>query len=73
MEQEGSLPCSQRSTSGPFPEPDASSPHPSTLFPQDPFSYYLSVYANSFQVASSFRFSNQNIVCISHLSRFFTV
>jgi len=29
MEPEGSLPCSQRPGTGPYPEPDASSSHPS--------------------------------------------
>jgi len=33
MEPEGSLPCSQESANGPYPEPDESSPHPSTPFP----------------------------------------
>jgi hypothetical protein len=33
MEPEGSLLCSQESTTNPYPEPDESSPHISTLFP----------------------------------------
>jgi hypothetical protein len=33
MEPEGSLPCSQWPTTGPEPEPDASSPKLSTPFP----------------------------------------
>jgi hypothetical protein len=32
MEPEGSLPCSQKPTIGPHPEPDESSPHPHVLF-----------------------------------------
>jgi hypothetical protein len=32
MEPEDSLPCSQESAKGPYPEPDESSPHPPTLF-----------------------------------------
>jgi hypothetical protein len=37
MESEGSLPCPQDPAIGPYPELDASSPHPPTLFPYDPF------------------------------------
>jgi len=33
MEPEGSLPCPQEPTTGPYPKPDASSPQLSTLFP----------------------------------------
>jgi hypothetical protein len=36
MEPEGSSPCSQGSTIGPYPEPDESSPELSTLFLYDP-------------------------------------
>jgi len=32
MESEGSLPCSQDAATGPYPKPDASSPHIPTLF-----------------------------------------
>jgi len=36
MEPKISLSCSEESTTGPYPEPDASRPHLPTLFPQDP-------------------------------------
>jgi hypothetical protein len=37
METEGSSPRSQQPATGPYPEPDESSPHPPTLFSEDPF------------------------------------
>jgi hypothetical protein len=37
MEPEGSLLCSQQPATVPYPEPDESSPHPPTIFPQDSF------------------------------------
>jgi len=33
MECEGSLPCSERPATGPYPKPDEFSPYPPTLFP----------------------------------------
>jgi hypothetical protein len=37
MEPAGSLSCSQKSSSGPYPKPDQSSIQHPTLFIQDPF------------------------------------
>jgi hypothetical protein len=34
METEDTLPRSQETATGPYPEPDESSPHPHALFPQ---------------------------------------
>jgi len=37
MEHEGSLPCSQKSASGPYTEPDVSNPYSHILCLEDPF------------------------------------
>jgi hypothetical protein len=37
MEPNGSLACSQKPATSPYPEPDASSPQVPTMFPYDPF------------------------------------
>jgi hypothetical protein len=37
MEPEGSLPCSQETSTGPYPEPDQSNPYYLILYLQDPF------------------------------------
>jgi hypothetical protein len=39
MEPEGSLSCSQEPSTGPYPEPDQSSPYHPILYLEDPFSY----------------------------------
>jgi hypothetical protein len=36
MESEGSLPCSQEPATGPYPDPDESSPHLCTIVPYGP-------------------------------------
>jgi hypothetical protein len=45
MEPEDSLPRSQELTTGPYPESDLSSPQLPTLFPKNPFYYYVPIYA----------------------------
>jgi len=42
MEPKDLLLCLQEPATGPYPEPDGSSPHPEILFPWD--LYYLSLY-----------------------------
>jgi hypothetical protein len=56
MESEGSFPCSQEPTIGPYPEPDESSPHLPKLFPSDLFYCFPPIYAYVFQIVSSLRF-----------------
>jgi len=46
----------QENPTRPYPEPDASSPHIPALFPQDPFKYYPTIYAQVFRMASSLQF-----------------
>jgi len=62
MEPAGSLPCSQEPVIGPCPEPDASNPH-----------YHLNIILPCALRFSEwcllFKHSDQNLVCLSHLSR----
>jgi hypothetical protein len=41
MELKGSLPCSQKPITGPFPQPDEFSPHPQNLVLLDPFNGHI--------------------------------
>ena len=45
MEPESSLPHSQEPATCPCPEPARSSPYPHIPLPEDPFQYYLPIYA----------------------------
>jgi hypothetical protein len=45
MESESSLPYSQQSITGPYPEPDESSPHLPIMFLYDPFWHYTPIHA----------------------------
>jgi hypothetical protein len=53
MKPEGSLPCSQKPTTWPYPEPAESSSLHRILSPQDPFKSCLPNYAYVFQMVSS--------------------
>jgi len=44
VEPKDSLQCSQEPTTGPYPEPNKSSPHVPDLFLYDPFIYYPYIY-----------------------------
>jgi hypothetical protein len=47
MEAEGSLPCSKKSTTSPYPEPHESSPHRPILFFKNHFSIILPATSKS--------------------------
>jgi len=64
MEPEGSL-CSQDPATSCYPKPDASSLHFHTLFISLRFIVILSTHLHLGLLSGLFRFSNQNIVCIS--------
>jgi hypothetical protein len=51
MEPEGSLPCSQQLSTGPFPEPDRSSPYHPIPSLQDPTTHVLVFLVVSFFLA----------------------
>jgi hypothetical protein len=65
MEPEGLLPCSQQPATGPYPEPDASSPQLRPYFPKIHSNIILSPMLRSSENCLPFRFSDQNFVCIS--------
>jgi hypothetical protein len=66
MEPEVSLPCSQRPITGPYPEPDSSTPHLLTLFPKIHSNITFPSTPRSFEWSLSFRFSDRNLLRSSH-------
>ena len=52
METKCSLPHSQMPATCPYPEPARSGPYPNIPLPEDPYSYYPSIYAWISQVVS---------------------
>jgi hypothetical protein len=68
MESEGSLPCYNEPTTGPYSEPDESNPHPLNLFPLTLVLILSSHLRPRLTAVSPLQFSDQNFVCISHIS-----
>jgi hypothetical protein len=58
MKHEVSLPCSQQPVTGPYPEPDESSPHTPTLFPNIRCSIIFPSTARSSEWSLTCRFSD---------------
>jgi hypothetical protein len=65
MELEGSLPCPQEPSTGPYLEPDESSPYPLNLLLDICFSIILPSMPTSFKWSLSFRVSYQNFFFLS--------
>jgi hypothetical protein len=64
MELEGSLPWSEESTTGSYPEPDESIPHPSSCYLKINFNNIIQSTHRSSWCSLSLRFFYQNIICI---------
>jgi hypothetical protein len=69
MEPEGTLPCSQEPSTGPYPGPDESNPHFPTLFPYIHSNIIFPNTPKSSIWFPYFRFSDKSFARISHLSR----
>jgi hypothetical protein len=67
MEPEGSLPNSQEPTTRTSPEQDESSPEFPTYFSNNQPNIIIPSISRSTEWFLSFRFSDQDFVCISHL------
>jgi hypothetical protein len=68
MKPGGSIPCSQQSATGPYPEPDAFSPHPPTLFPNIHSNIVFSSTSRSSEWPPPFRCSDHKCeyIYLSH-------
>jgi hypothetical protein len=67
MDPTGSLPCSQKSATGRYPESDESNPHSKPDFPKVHSNIMLPSTPRSSDWSLPFRPSNQNCVRISQL------
>jgi hypothetical protein len=67
MKPENSIPCSEESSVGPYPEPYQTNLHHPILSLQDPFQYCPPTYSWSSQWYISFWISHQYPICISLL------
>jgi len=68
MEHEGSFPCPQGPATGPYIDPDATSPHPASFSPKIYSTIIFPSTPRSSKCSLPFRSPNRNILCIYHFS-----
>jgi len=75
MEPEGSSPCSQKSTTGSYPEPYGSRWHHHTLLTYDTFYHHHFIYAtvskdNSYNFSKQVKCGGNKIGFLTHVEKF---